>query len=115
MGNVTLPTPIFVAGGALCLLAGYFVGSIAGPDTPERTTGTVSSFEESSSRLCLTGETIAQQEGVDENGELCGTWRRTNRSADPVEGDSFRFVSVQFDGETEDDRGETLIYGDVVE
>ena len=38
MGNVTLPTPIFVAGGALCLLAGYFVGSIAGPDTPERTT-----------------------------------------------------------------------------
>ena len=26
MGNVTLPTPVFLAGGALCLLAGYLVG-----------------------------------------------------------------------------------------
>lgn len=115
MGNVTLPTPIFVAGGALCLLAGYFVGSIAGPDTPERTTGTVASFDQASNALCLTGETIAEQEGVDENGELCGTWRRTNRSAAPAEGDTFRFVSVRLDGETEDEPGDTLIYGDVVD
>ena len=25
MGNVTLPTPVFLAGGALCLVAGYLV------------------------------------------------------------------------------------------
>ena len=31
MGNVTLPTPVFLAGGALCLLAGVMVGSVLGP------------------------------------------------------------------------------------
>ena len=46
VGNVTLPTPVFVAGGALCLLGGYLVGVVAGPDTPDRTTGSVVSFDD---------------------------------------------------------------------
>ena len=41
MANVTLPTPVFIAGGALCLVAGYLIGTVAGPDTPQRTTATV--------------------------------------------------------------------------
>ena len=41
MGNLNLPTPIVLAGAALCILAGYLIGVVAGPDTPERTTGTV--------------------------------------------------------------------------
>ena len=43
MGNVTLPTPVFVAGGALCLLAGYLVGTVAGPEKPECAIATVAS------------------------------------------------------------------------
>ena len=45
MGNVTLPTPVFLAGGALCLVAGYLVGTVTGPDTPQRTTAEVVSFD----------------------------------------------------------------------
>ena len=56
MGNVTLPTPVFLAGGALCLLAGYLVGSVVGPDTPDRTTAEVVSYTTSTSRLCLKGD-----------------------------------------------------------
>ena len=66
MGNVTLPTPVFLSGGALCLLAGYLVGSVVGPDTPDRTTGQVVSFDRSESRLCLEGEAIKDQEGADD-------------------------------------------------
>jgi hypothetical protein len=107
---------VFLAGGALCLLAGYLVGSVVGPDTPDRTTGQVVSFDRSESRLCLEGEAIADQEGVDEAGRLCGTLRRTPNSKLPSEGDGFRFVSVRTSGEV---NGKTeqqvVIYGDVVD
>ncbi len=116
MGNVTLPTPVFLAGGALCLLAGYLTGSVVGPDTPERTTAEVVSFNRDDSRLCLVGEAIKDQEGVDDTGRLCGTLRRTPNSTLPRKGDGFRFVSVRTSGEV---NGKTeqqvVIYGDVVD
>lgn len=114
VANVTLPTPVFVAGGALCLLAGYLLGSVTGPGTPERTTGTVVSFDGDSSRLCLEGDAITEQDGVDSQGHLCGTWRRTPDAQRPERGDTFRFVSVR----TAEDVGgrhrqQVVIYGDV--
>ncbi|MET0839698.1 MAG: hypothetical protein ABWY19_13010 [Marmoricola sp.] len=116
MGNVTLPTPVFLAGGALCLVAGYLVGSVAGPDTPDRTTAKVVSFDSADEQLCLEGDAIKDQEGVDPEGRLCGTLRRTPNSETPVKGDEFRFVSVSTTGE---DGGETkqqvVIYGAVVD
>ena len=115
MGNVTLPTPVFLAGGALCLVAGYLVGSVAGPDTPDRTTATVVSFDSTDEKLCLEGDAIKDQEGVDPSGRLCGTLRRTANSEVPAKGDEFRFVSVSTSGE---DDGKTkqqvVIYGAVV-
>ncbi|GAB3666616.1 hypothetical protein GCM10027596_34430 [Nocardioides korecus] len=115
VGNVTLPTPVFVAGGALCLLAGYLVGTVATPGVPERTTGTVVSFDTSRSRLCLKGDGVQGQEGVDSQGVLCGTLRRTPAARTPRAGEKFRFVSVSQSGE---DRGkrqqQVVIYGDVV-
>lgn len=115
VGNVTLPTPVFLAGGALCLVAGYLVGSVTGPGTPERTTAEVVSFDSAQSRLCLEGQTIEGQEGVDDNGHLCGTWRRTPGATIPRDGDEFRFVSVRTSGEVDGKtRQQVVIYGDVV-
>lgn len=119
MGNVTLPTPVAVAGGALCILGGYLLGVVTGPDTPSRTTAVVESYEPANGRLCLTGEAITAAAGVDDEGRLCGTWRRTvgDRRL-PEEGDEFRFVSVQVDpppaGEDRDEGPFIVIYGDVV-
>jgi hypothetical protein len=100
----------------LCLVAGYLVGSVAGPDTPDRTTGTVVSFDADTSRLCLEGEALEDQEGADATGRLCGTLRRNPNSRVPREGDEFRFVSVatsgEMDGRTE---RQVVIYGDVVD
>lgn len=120
MGNVNLPTPVAMAGGALCILGGYLLGVVAGPDTPSRTSATVDSYDDRNGHLCLTGEDIADQEGVTEDGQLCGTWRRTvGGSRLPEVGDEFRFVSVVVDrpppGEDDDAEGPfTVIYGDVV-
>lgn len=115
MGNVTLPTPVFLAGGALCLVAGYLAGSVVSPDTPQRTTATVASFDTSNARLCLTGDAIRDQEGVNSAGQLCGTLRRTPRSETPAKGDDFRFVSITtketVDGKVQQ---QVVIYGDVV-
>jgi len=116
VGNVTLPTPVFLAGGALCLVAGYLIGSVTAPDTPDRTTGQVVSFDASESRLCLEGDAIQDQEGADADGKLCGTLRRTPNAQLPRKGDAFRFVSVRtsgkVDGKTEQ---QVVIYGDVVD
>jgi hypothetical protein len=116
VGNVTLPTPVFLAGGALCLVAGYLVGSVVGPDTPDRTTGQVVSYDATKSRLCLEGDAITDQEGADSEGRLCGTLRRTPNAQTPSEGDDFRFVSVRtsgkVDGKTEQ---QIVIFGDVVD
>ncbi len=119
MGNVNLPTPVALAGGAICVLGGYLLGVVAGPDTPSRTTATVASYDAETSELCLSGETIEDQEGVTEDGRLCGTWRRTEgTSSDPDPGDQFRFVSVVVDASRGDESSEagpvTVIYGDVV-
>lgn len=115
MGNVTLPTPVFLAGGALCLLAGYLAGSVTGPSTPARTTATVVSFDSGDARLCLKGEAISDQDGVDDTGTLCGTWRRTPSSALPTKGDEFRFVSIRTKGEVDGKaQQQVVIYGDVV-
>lgn len=113
---MTLPTPVFLAGGALCLVAGYLAGSVVGPDTPERTTAEVVSFDAKQSHLCLEGDAILDQEGVDPNGKLCGTLRRTPNSKPPAEGDSFRFVSVRTSGEVDGQaEQQVVIYGDVVD
>jgi len=111
MGNVNLPTPVAVAGGALCLLAGYLVGAIAGPDTASRTTAEVKSYDSGSGELCLTGDAISDQPGADD-GELCGVWRRTSGDRVPRDGDAFRFVSVV---SSSGDNSATYIYGSVVE
>jgi hypothetical protein len=119
MGNISLPTPVALAGGAICLLGGYLLGVVAGPSTPSRTTAMVDSYDDRDGRLCLSGEMIADQEGVTEEGQLCGTWRRSVGDEDlPEPGDQFRFVSVVVDqppeGEDSEDGPFTMIYGDVV-
>lgn len=119
MGNVNLPTPVALAGGALCVLGGYFLGVLAGPDTPSRTSATVDSYDHGNGRLCLSGDNIGDQEGVTAQGQLCGTWRRTaGDSTLPEPGDEFRFVSVVVDqpppGEAYEDGPFTVIYGDAV-
>ncbi|MGI9156614.1 MAG: hypothetical protein ACR2FG_08255 [Marmoricola sp.] len=113
MGNVTLPTPVFVAGGALCLLGGYLVGAVAGPNTPDRTTATVVSYQPSTDQLCLTGDGVKGQSGVGPDGRLCGTWSRQGASRTPEKGDRFRFVSVPAK-DTTASNATIAIYGDVV-
>ena len=116
VGNVTLPTPVFLAGGALCLVAGYLLGSVTAPDTPDRTTGQVVSFDSGKSLLCLEGEAIEDQEGVDPEGRLCGTLRRTPNAQLPRKGDAFRFVSERTSGEVDGKtQQQIVIYGDVVD
>lgn len=118
MGNVNLPTPVALAGGAICILGGYLLGVVAGPDTPSRTTATVGSYDDADGRLCLVGETVKDQEGVDEQGRLCGTWRPAAGSGVPEPGQDFRFVSIVVDTPPEGERTSspaTVIYGDVVQ
>lgn len=119
MGNVNLPTPVAVAGGAFCILGGYLLGVVAGPDTASRTTAIVASYDPATSRLCLEGDGIEGQEGVVEDGLLCGTWRRTRGDdTQPRKGDAFRFVSLAVGDEDdtgpEGQRPTTVIYGDLV-
>jgi hypothetical protein len=117
MGNVNLPTPVALAGGAICVLGGYLLGWVSGPDTPARTTAVVESYDDNTDQLCLSGDSVEDQEGAVEDGTLCGSWRRTAGSAVPVEGDEFRFVSVVVNTSARDNAdGEpvTVIYGDVV-
>jgi hypothetical protein len=118
MGNVNLPTPVALAGGAICVLGGYLLGVVAGPDTATRTTAVVASYDPSTSRLCLEGEGIKGQEGTVVDGRLCGTWRRTQGDqSTPREGDEFRFVSLSVGDEAGGPEGQqptTVIYGDLV-
>jgi hypothetical protein len=116
VGNVTLPTPVFLAGGALCLVAGYLAGSVTGPDTPTRSTAQVASFNASTEKLCLEGDAVKDQDGLNSSGQLCGTLRRTPSSAVPAKGDEFRFVSVENTGETDGRPDQqVIIYGAVVD
>ncbi|NYG56127.1 hypothetical protein [Nocardioides perillae] len=115
MATTSLPTPVLVAGAAMCLLGGYVLGVVAGPDGPDRATATVTSYDPGTRALCLSGDAAAQAEGADDEGVLCGTWRRTPGQDAPREGDTFRFVSVSTadDPGVADDRARVLIYGDV--
>ncbi len=112
MGNVNLPTPVVIAAGAFFLLAGYLIGVVAGPDSPNRTIGEVDSYNPNTRQLCLTGDGVEDLEGA-EDGMLCGLWQKAASSATPTEGDDFRFVSrvVESQEGSEDDR--VLIFGEV--
>lgn len=110
-----MPTPVFLAGGAFCLLVGYLAGAVLTPDPPDRTTATVATFNDSSNELCLSGSSVESRKDVDAGGELCGTWRRTPGSRVPHKGDTFRYVAVRTTGESDGKtRHHTVIYGDVV-
>ena len=116
MANVNLPTPVVIAGGALCLLGGYLIGVVAGPDAPDRTTGEVESYDSGTRELCLTGSAVSEQEGADDEGLLCGAWQRSPGSATPRPGDSFLFVTKRTAQDpSSDDGADVLIYGDVVD
>jgi hypothetical protein len=116
VGNVTLPTPVFLAGGAFCLLAGYLAGAVVGPDHQRGTTATVVSFDESTARLCLEGGSVADQPGVSNKGVLCGTWSHSPGSTTPHHGDTFRFVTMDTSGvKGSKPRDAVVIYGTVVE
>lgn len=112
MSDVTMPAPVAFAGAALCVLGGYLIGAVTGPDAAEESTAEVASFDPSTDRLCLTGE-VVEGERRAEDGELCGTWQHRPDATEPRKGDPFRFVTMRSD----DGEGEsvTYIYGDVVE
>jgi len=109
---------VALAGGAICVLGGYLLGVVVGPDTASRTTAVVARYDPATSRLCLQGDGIEGQEGVVEDGLLCGTWRRTQGDqSTPREGDDFRFVSLSVGDEASGPDGQqptTVIYGDLV-
>jgi hypothetical protein len=114
VGNVTLPTPVFLAGGAFCLLAGYLAGAVVGQDSSGGTTATVVSYESGSGRLCLEGDSVAD-DGAAEDGVLCGTWSHSTGSTTPRRGDTFRFVTMDTTGvKGSQPRDTTVIYGTVV-
>jgi len=98
----------------MCLLAGYLLGMVTGPNEANPTLAQVASFDPNTQKLCLEGNAAEAQEGAS-GGQLCGVWRRTVGSATPARGDDFRFVSVattgEFDGKK---RSQVVIYGDVV-
>ena len=114
MGNVTLPTPVFLAGGAFCLLAGYLAGAVVSGDSGSGDTATVVSFEAKTSKLCLEGESVEDEPGV-EDGVLCGTWSHSAGAVRPDKGDTFRFVTMDTTGvKGAKPRDTTIIYGTVV-
>ena len=110
MANVNLPVPVAVAGGCLCLLGGYLVGAVTGPQASDPTVATVESYDSRSRELCLTGDGVADAAGA-KDGVLCGQWRRTSDSAIPVKGDTFRYVSLDRTASGEDTT--IYLYGDV--
>jgi hypothetical protein len=110
MSNVTLPTPVAVAAGALCLLAGYVVGVALSDGTTSRATAEVESYDAPSNELCLTGDAVEEMDEA-EDGVLCGEWRHGTASVAPEPGDAFRFVTIT--NENADGEQAVFIYGDV--
>ena len=116
VGNMTLPTPVFLAGAAACALAGFLVGAVTVPGANDTTTAKVASYSPEKAELCLSGEAVEAWPGTKNGEELCGTWRRTPGAAVPAKGDTFRFVAVETKGESEGEtKSSTVIYGDVVD
>lgn len=111
MANVNIPVPLALAGGCLCLLGGYVIGAVAGPQAADQTVATVQSYGQDERRLCLAGETVGDEPGA-VDGVLCGEWRRTVGATKPSEGDSFRFVAIE---RSDGDESTVYIYGDVVD
>ena len=112
MGNVNLPTPVALAGGAICVIGGYLLGVVVGPDRADMRTATVASYDTGDGRLCLEGDEVADDSAA-KDGILCGTWRRTAGADAPEVGDAFQFVTLS-PGGSEGHTAVTLIYGDVV-
>jgi len=110
MGNVTLPTAVAVAGGALCLLAGYVVGAAVSGGTTDRSTAEVESYDTSTNELCLTGGAVDDMETA-EDGVLCGEWQHGTASVVPEPGDDFRFVTMT--NKRAGGERAVFIYGDV--
>jgi len=116
VGNVTLPTPVFLAGGAFCLLAGYLAGAVVGPDSQHGTTAKVVSFDGGTGRLCLEGDAVKDEPESSDKGVLCGTWSRSTGSTVPQKGDTFRFVTMDTAGvKGAKPRDIVVIYGTVVQ
>lgn len=114
MGNVNLPTPVVLAGGALCALGGYVLGVVATPDAHGQSTATVASYDVTSHRLCLHGAGVDGAQGPVRNGVLCGVWQRAaGETGSPRKGEQFRFVSMT-PGGAAGRAPVTAIYGDVV-
>lgn len=112
MADVSMPAPVAIAGAALCLLGGYLVGAVTGPDATEQSTAEVASFDPATDELCLVGDAVEDEEQAD-GGEVCGTWRHRGDQTEPSEGDQFRFVTMTSDDGA--DESVTYIYGDVVD
>lgn len=112
MGNVTLPTPVFIAGGAFALLAGYVAGSL-GHGSNEAEVATVVSYQPKTAQLCLTGDAVEDDDRAEE-GTLCGTWTRARDAQLPRKGDSFRFVTVDRQLDEKADKSDVVIFGTVV-
>ena len=110
MANINLPVPVAVAGGCLCLLGGYLIGAVAGPQASDPTVATVESYDAGTRELCLSGESVADDPAA-EDGVLCGEWRRGAGSTRPVKGDTFRYVSL--DRSTDGEDTTIYFYGDV--
>jgi hypothetical protein len=115
VGNVTLPTPVFIAGGALCLLAGYVAGSLVETAGRDGKTATVVSYQPASAEICLSGDAAAEHEMADDEGTLCGTWTHSRGARPPAKGDTFRFVAVDHQLTEEADESDVVIFGTVVE
>lgn len=107
---MNLPTPVVIAGAVLCLLGGYLLGVLLGPESPDRTVGTVTSYDPTSQELCLEGESVRELAGAEED-VLCGTWQRAPGSQQPGKGDRFRFVSGIEKGPDKQDL--VVIFGEV--
>ncbi len=104
-----------MAGAGFCLLAGFLIGVVAGPETPAAANGVVASYESSTRELCLEGDDAAEVSGADD-GLLCGIWNRGAGSRAPRVGDTFAFLTLETDRDpAADERGRVLIYGDVVD
>ena len=97
MANVTLPTPVVLAGAGLCLLAGYLVGAVAGAtDQVERRTADVVAYDATEQRVCLAGDAVTDLPGVDDEDVAAGVADRVAMALDApimVEGQE-RFVTA---------------------
>ena len=112
MADVTIPTPVALAGAGLCLLGGYLVGVVAGPTAQSQTSATVESYDAGSDRLCLTGDAVVDDADA-QDGVLCGTWRHDDGAHVPQEGDDFRYVTMTSTRASDGEKA-TFIFGDVV-